>query len=146
MASALFSPIALRGLTLPNRITVSPMCQYASENGSATDWHLMHLGTLSLGGAALVMTEMTDVNPAGRVTAKCAAMSVGLITEPKQAADIIASGRADMIALARAAMWNPRWAWHAAEALGAETAYAPKMMLCHPKLRPQVFPNRLQPA
>ena len=371
MASALFSPIALRGLTLPNRITVSPMCQYNSENGSATDWHLMHLGTLSLGGAALVMTEMTDVNPAGRITAKCAGMysdgneaamkrvidfcrtygvakhglqlahagrkgstqtpldggkplkpgqdggwkteapsalpfgpdwpvpealtgeqikrligewvaaakraerigydlieihgghgylvhqflspisnqrmdeyggslenrmrfalevfaavravwpadkpmgmrvsgtdwmeggwtpeetvalaielkklgcdyldvssggidprakipfapgfqvpfgekvrreaglptmSVGLITEPKQAEDIIASGRADMIALARGAMWNPRWAWHAAEALGAETAFAPKMMLCHPKLRPQVFPNRLAPA
>jgi len=73
-------------------------------------------------------------------------MSVGLITEPKQAEDIIASGRADMIALARGAMWNPRWAWHAAEALGAETAFAPKMMLCHPKLRPQVFPNRLAPA
>jgi 2,4-dienoyl-CoA reductase-like NADH-dependent reductase (Old Yellow Enzyme family) len=366
MASALFSPITLRGLTLPNRITVSPMCQYNSENGSANDWHLMHLGTLSLGGAALVMTEMTNVNPAGRITPKCAGMysddneaamkrvidfcrtygvakhgiqlahagrkgstqappqgskplrpgeggwiteapsalpfapdwpvpkaltkqeigklveqwvsaakraerigydliemhgghgylmhqflspisnqrsdeyggslenrmrfpleafaavraawpsdkpmgirvsatdwmeggwtpeetvvfarelkklgcdymdvssggvdprakiplapgyqvplgekvrketglptmSVGLITEPNQAEDIIASGKADMIALARGAMWNPRWAWHAAEALGAETAYAPKMMLCHPKLRPQVFPTR----
>ena len=74
MASALFSPITLRGLTLENRITVSPMCQYNSDNGCATDWHLMHLGTLSLGGAALVMTEMTDVTPAGRITDRCAGM------------------------------------------------------------------------
>jgi 2,4-dienoyl-CoA reductase-like NADH-dependent reductase (Old Yellow Enzyme family) len=367
MASALFSPITLRGLTLPNRIAVSPMCQYNSENGSATDWHMMHLGHLSLGAGALVITEMTNVNPVGRITSKCAGMysddneaamkrvidfckkygvakhgiqlahagrkasttppalggkplkpgedggwqtkapsaipfapdwpvpqaltkqeikqlvdewvaaakraervgydliefhgghgylvhqflsplanqrtdeyggslenrmrfpleafaavravwpsdkpmgirvsatdwmdggwtpeetvvfarelkklgcdymdvstggvdprakiplapayqvpfaekvrkeagiptmSVGLITDPKQAEDIIASGKADMIALGRGAMWDPRWSWHAAEALGAETAYAPKMMACHPKMRPQVFPNR----
>ena len=68
-------------------------------------------------------------------------MSVGLITDPKQAEDIIASGKADMIAIGRGALWDPRWAWHAAEALGAETAYAPKMMACHPSMRPQVFPN-----
>ncbi len=371
MASALFSPITLRGLTLPNRIVVSPMCQYNSDNGSASDWHLMHLGQFSLGAGALVMTEMTDVEPAGRISARCAGMwsdqneaamkrvidfcrqygvvkhgiqlahagrkgstqtpaqggkplkpeeeggwrtrapsaipfapdwpvpealtregikalivqwvaavkraerigydlvelhgghgylvhqflsplsnqrsdeyggslenrmrfplelfaamraawpaekpmgirisatdwieggwtpeeavvfaralkqlgcdyidvssggldlrqkiplapgyqaplsekvrkeagiptmTVGLITEPRLAEDIVASGKADMIAIARGAMWNPRWSWHAAEALGAETAYAPKMMACHPKLRPQVFPNRLQPA
>jgi len=367
MASALFSPITLRGLTLPNRIAVSPMCQYNSDEGSATDWHLMHLGSFSLGAAALVMTEMTNVDPAGRITARCAGMysdrneaamkhvidfcrqygiakhgiqlahagrkgstqtpaqgakplkpgedggwrtrapsatpfapdwpapealtkqgikelveqwiaaarraerigydliemhgghgylihqflspisnqrsdeyggslenrmrfplevfaavravwpadkpmgirvsaidwmdggwtpeetvvfarelkklgcdymdvssggldprqkiplapgyqapfaekvrkeagmptmSVGLITDPRQAEDIIAFGQADMIAIARGAMWNPRFAWHAAEELGAETAYAPKMMACHPKMRPQVFPNR----
>ena len=370
MASALFSPITLRGLTLPNRIAVSPMCQYNSENGSASDWHLMHLGQMSLGAGALVMTEMTNVNPAGRITAKCAGMysddneaamkrvidfcrkygvakhgiqlahagrkgstlppaqggaalkpgdggwrtrapsaipfapdwpapealskqgirelvdqwvaaakraqrigydlieihgghgylvhqflsplsnqrsdeyggslenrmrfplevyaavraawpkdkpmgirvsatdwmdggwtpeetvvfarelkklgcdymdvssggldprqkiplapgyqvpfsekvrkeagiatmTVGLITDAKQAEEIIASGKADMIAIARGAMWNPRWSWHAAEVLGAEAAYAPKMMACHPKLRPQAFPNRLQAA
>lgn len=371
MASALFSPIVFRGLTLPNRIAVSPMCQYNSDNGSATDWHLMHLGSFSLGAAALVMTEMTNVNPAGRISARCAGlwsdeneaalkrvidfcrqygvarlglqlahagrkastqtpaqggkalmpevpggwkteapsaipyapdwpvpeamskqrikelisewvaavrraerigydlievhgghgylvhqflspisnqrddeyggslenrmrfplelfaamraawpadkpmgirvsatdwieggwtpeetvilarelkklgcdymdvssggldprqkiplspgyqvpfgakvrkeagiatMSVGLITEPKQAEEIIASGKADMIVIGRAAMWNPRWAWHAAEQLGAETAYAPNMMACHPKLRPEVFPNRRRPA
>jgi 2,4-dienoyl-CoA reductase-like NADH-dependent reductase (Old Yellow Enzyme family) len=74
MASALFSPITLRGLTLPNRIAVSPMCQYNSENGSATDWHLMHLGQMSLGAGALVITEMTNVNPVGRITSKCAGM------------------------------------------------------------------------
>jgi 2,4-dienoyl-CoA reductase-like NADH-dependent reductase (Old Yellow Enzyme family) len=370
MSSALFSPITLRGLTLPNRVAISPMCQYNSEDGCATDWHLMHLGSFSLGAAALVMTEMTNVNPAGRISAKCAGMysdeneaamkrvidfcrkygvakqglqiahagrkgstqtpaqggkalkpeeggwktqapsalpyasdwpvpealskqgikqllaqwiaavkraerigydlievhgghgylvhqflsplsnqrtdeyggslenrmrfplelfaamraawpadkpmgmrvsatdwvdggwtpeetvvlarelkklgcdyldvssggldprqkiplapgyqapfaekvrketglptmSVGLITEPKQAEEIIASGKADMIAIARGAMWDPRWAWHAAEALGAETPYAPKTMACHPSLRPQVFPNRQKAA
>ena len=370
MTSALFSPITLRGLTLPNRVVVSPMCQYASEDGSATDWHLMHLGSLSLGAAGLVMTEMTDVNPVGRITPKCAGMysdanegalrrvhdfcrtygvaklgvqlghagrkgstqppvaggkplgpqdggwitlapsarpyapdwplpqamtrediqgtiadfaaaarridrigfdlielhgahgylihqflsplsnqrtddyggslknrirfaldvfaavravwsedkplgmrvsatdwieggwtpeetvmlarelkalgcdfidvssggsdprqaiplapgfqvpfsdqvrreagvktmSVGLITGARQAEDIIASGKADFICIARAAMWDPRWAWHAAEELGAEAPYAPKMMACHPALRPQVFPHRHKPA
>ena len=366
MASALFSPITMRGLTLPNRIVVSPMCQYNSNDGSANDWHLMHLGSLSLGAAGLVMTEMTDVNPVGRISPKCAGiwsdanetalkrvhdfcrtygvaklgvqlahagrkgptmtpaqggkpilegpdawtpeapsalpydtgwpmpramtkddikrvlgefaaaakridrigfdvielhgahgylghqflsplsnqrtdeyggssenrmrfmlemfqsvrdafnadkpigvrlsatdwveggwtpeetvvlarklkelgcdyvdvstggldprqkiplspgyqvpfgekvrketgiktMSVGLITAPKQAEKIIASGKADFVVLGRGVMYDPRWAWHAAEELGAETAYAPKMMACHPKMRPQVFPNR----
>jgi 2,4-dienoyl-CoA reductase-like NADH-dependent reductase (Old Yellow Enzyme family) len=73
-------------------------------------------------------------------------MSVGLITGYQQAEDILTSGKADLICIARAAMWDPRWAWHAAEELGAETAYAPKMMASHPKLRPQVFPKRAQPA
>ncbi|OFW05206.1 MAG: oxidoreductase [Acidobacteria bacterium RIFCSPLOWO2_02_FULL_68_18] len=371
MASALFSPITLRGLTLPNRIVVSPMCQYSSDNGTATDWHLMHLGSMSLGAAALVMTEMTNVTPAGRITPKCAGlwsdeneaglkrvidfcktygvarqgiqlahagrkgsteppllggrplapgidggwqteapsalpygpdwpvpaemsrarlqtligefvsaveraerigydlvelhgghgylvhqflsplsnqrrddyggslasrmrfplelfaamraawpadkpmgirvsatdwvdggwtpdetvafareleqrgcdymdvssggldlrqklplapayqtpfarkvrteagiptMTVGLITDPALAEDIVAGGRADMVALGRGVMWDPRWAWHAAEALGVETEYAPKMKSCHPALRPQVFPRRQTPA
>ncbi len=74
MASVLFSPITLRGLTLPNRVVVSPMCQYNSDNGSANDWHLMHLGNMSLGCAGLVMCEMTDVNPQGRITPRCAGM------------------------------------------------------------------------
>ena len=370
MASVLFSPITLRGLTLPNRVVVSPMCQYNSDNGSANDWHLMHLGNMSLGCAGLVMCEMTDVNPQGRISPKCAGMwsddneaalkrvhdfcrtygvaklgvqlahagrkgpttppaaggkpildgpdawtpeapsaipydtgwpvpramtkddikrcigefaaaakrvdrigydvielhgahgylahqflspisnkrtdeyggstenrmrfaiemyeavravwpeqkplgmrvsatdwvdggwtpeetvllakelkkrgldymdvstggldpkqkiplaagyqvpfsekvkaetglttmTVGLIAGYRQAEDIVASGKADMVCLARGAMWDPRWAWHAAEELGAETAYAPKMMACQPKLRPQLFPNRAQPA
>ncbi len=365
MTSTLFSPLALRGLTLPNRIAVSPMCQYASVDGSATDWHLMHLGSLSLGAAGLLMVEMTNVGPEGRISAKCAGlwsdaneaalkrvvdfcrtygvaklgvqlahagrkastqtpaeggkplgedeggwatigpsplpfaegwstpkdlgvegihkltadfvaatvradrlgfdlvelhgghgylihqflsplsnqrtdeyggslenrmrfpletfaamravwpagkpmgvrisatdwleggftpdeavvlakrlkdlgcdyldvstggldprqqiplspgyqvefaarirreagiatMSVGLIDKPDQAEAIIASGEADMVALARGALYDPRWAWHAAEALGAETAYAPKLRVCHPSLRPQLFPD-----
>ena len=370
MASALFSPITMRGLTLPNRIVVSPMCQYASDNGSATDWHLMHLGSFSLGAAGLVMTEMTDVCPQGRISPRCAGMwsdenekalkrvhdfcrtygvaklgvqlahagrkgpqtvpaqggkpilegpdawtpeapsalaydtgwpvphamtkddikrvlgefaaaakrvdrigydvielhgahgylghqfisplsnqrtdeyggssenrmrfvlemfqavrdafnankpvgmrvsatdwvdggwtpeetvvlarklkdlgcdfmdvttggldprqkiplapgyqvpfgekvrketgiktmSVGLITSAKQAEDIIASGKADFVVLGRGVLYDPRWAWHAAEELGAETDYAPKLRAAHPSLRPQVFPSRQKPA
>jgi 2,4-dienoyl-CoA reductase-like NADH-dependent reductase (Old Yellow Enzyme family) len=370
MPSALFSPITLRGLTLPNRVVVSPMCQYASNDGSATDWHLMHLGNFSLGAAGLVIAEMTNVNAVGRISLKCAGlysddneaasrrvvdfcrtygvaklgvqlghagrkgstmppgaggkplkpeegawetvapsaipfgegwhtpramtkddikqtvddyvaatqraerigydlielhgghgylvhqfmsplsnqrtdeyggslenrmrfplevfaairatwpkdkpmgirisatdwvdggwapddavalarelkkrgcdyidvssgqldprqkipfaphyntpfaekikresgiptMSVGMITGAREAEDIVASGKADLICLARGAMWDPRWAWHAAEELGAETPYAPKTMPCHPSMRPQVFPNRAKPA
>ena len=65
-----------------------------------------------------------------------------MITEPQQAEDIVASGRADMVALARGMMYDPRWAWHAAEALGAETAYAPGYARCHPARWPQAFPSR----
>jgi 2,4-dienoyl-CoA reductase-like NADH-dependent reductase (Old Yellow Enzyme family) len=366
MASVLFSPISLRGLTLPNRVVVSPMCQYNSDNGSANDWHLMHLGGFSLGCAGLVICEMTDVTPIGRITPKCAGMwsdeneaalkrvhdfcrtygvaklgvqlahagrkgptttpaqggkpilskeeggwtpeapsalpydtgwpvphamtkndikrcigefvastkrvdrigydlielhgahgyllhqfmsplsnrrtdeyggslenrirfplevfhavraawpqqkplgirvsatdwvdggwtleetlvlakelkklgcdyidvstggldprqkiplapgfqvpfadkvkretgiptmSVGLIAGYRQAEDIIAAGKSDFICIARGAMWDPRWAWHAAEELGAETPYAPKMVRCQPKFRPELYPK-----
>ncbi|HEY2418508.1 MAG TPA: oxidoreductase, partial [Steroidobacteraceae bacterium] len=74
MPSALFSPIALRGLSLPNRIVVSPMCQYNSSAGSATDWHLMHLGSLSMGAAGLLMVEMTNVSLQGRISPRCATL------------------------------------------------------------------------
>jgi len=370
MTSVLFSPVTMRGLTLPNRVVVAPMCQYYSNDGSANDWHLMHLGNMSLGGAGLVICEMTSVNPQGRISPKCAGMwsdeneaalqrvhdfcrrygvaklgvqlahagrkgpitpppaggkpilegphawtpeapsaipydngwavpramtkddikrcigefaaaakridrigydvielhgghgylahqflspisnkrtdeyggslenrmrftmemyesvravwpdnkpiglrvsatdwvdggwtpeetvvlakemkrrgldfmdvssgglsplqkisiapgyqvpfadkvkretgintmSVGLIAGYQQAEDILVQGKADMICLARGALWNPRWAWHAAEELGADTPYAPKMMACHPKLRPQLFPKHAQSA
>jgi 2,4-dienoyl-CoA reductase-like NADH-dependent reductase (Old Yellow Enzyme family) len=366
MASVLFSPITLRGLTLPNRVVVSPMCQYNSDNGSANDWHLMHLGGFSLGCSGLVICEMTDVTPIGRITPKCAGMwsdeneaalkrvhdfcrtygvaklgvqlahagrkgptatpaaggkpilskeeggwtpeapsalpfdtgwpvphamtkddikrcigefvastkrverigfdlielhgahgyllhqfmsplsnrrtdeyggslenrirfplevfravraawpqqkplgirvsatdwvdggwtldetlvlarelkklgcdyidvstggldprqkiplapgfqvpfadkvkrqtgiptmTVGLIAGYRQAEDILAAGKSDFICIARGAMWDPRWAWHAAEELGAETPYAPKMMRCQPKFRPELYPK-----
>ncbi|HTW75995.1 MAG TPA: NADH:flavin oxidoreductase/NADH oxidase [Steroidobacteraceae bacterium] len=370
MSSALFSSISFRGLTLPNRIVVSPMCQYASVNGSATDWHLMHLGSLSMGAAGLVMVEMTNVALSGRISARCAAlcsdeneaalkrvidfcraygvaklgiqlahagrkgsqqppaeggkpltaaqgawqtvapsaipfgegwpaphaltrgeiqqliadhvqavqraqrigfdvvemhgahgylvhqflsplsnhrsdeyggplqnrmrfgletfaamraawpaekpmgirvsatdwveggwqpeeavafarelkalgcdyvdtssggldprqkiplapgyqvpfaerirreagiatMSVGLIDKPEQAEQIVSSGQADLVVLARGALYDPRWAWHAAEALGAETQYAPKYRVCHPSLRPELFAQRRRPV
>lgn len=74
MSSALFSPITFRGLTLPNRIAVSPMCQYNSSNGSANDWHLVHLGQLSMGAAGLVIVEMTNVTMDGRISLKCATL------------------------------------------------------------------------
>jgi 2,4-dienoyl-CoA reductase-like NADH-dependent reductase (Old Yellow Enzyme family) len=370
MVSVLFSPFTMRGLTLPNRVVVSPMCQYASNDGSATDWHLQHLGSFSLGAAGLVMTEMTMVSRVGRISLKCAGlysdeneaamkrvidfcktfgiakqgvqighagrkgstlppaqggqplkpeegawetlgpspipfgegwhipremtkaelkqttddfvsavkraerigydlveihgghgyllnqflsplanqrkdeyggslenrmryplevfaatravwpkdkpmgirvsavdwvdggttiedtvafakelkklgcdyvdvssgqvdlrqkipfapaynapfaeqvrreaqiptMTVGLITKAREAEDLIASGKVDMVCIARGAMWDPRWAWHAAEELGAEAPYAPKTMPAHPSMRPQVFPNRAKPA
>ena len=68
MPSALFSPITLRGLTLPNRIAVSPMCQYNSTDGTANDWHLMHIGQFALGGFGLIIAEMTNVNMVGRIS------------------------------------------------------------------------------
>src|SRR6476469_4863733 len=66
--SQLFSPLRLRGVTFRNRIVVSPMCQYSSEDGMATDWHLVHLGSRAVGGAALVVAEATAVSPEGRIT------------------------------------------------------------------------------
>ena len=66
--SQLFSPYALRSLTLANRIVVSPMCQYSADNGKATDWHMIHLGHLALSGAGLLMLEATSVEPEGRIT------------------------------------------------------------------------------
>lgn len=66
--SVLFSPLTIRGLTLRNRIGVSPMCQYSSNNGFANDWHLVHLGGLATGGAALVFSEAAAVTPEGRIS------------------------------------------------------------------------------
>ena len=66
--SSLFSPISLRNLSLPNRIVVSPMCQYVADHGKATAWHTVHLGGLALSGAAAVIIEATAVEPAGRIT------------------------------------------------------------------------------
>ena len=63
----LFQPLALRGLTLKNRIVISPMCQHAAEGGHATAWHLVHLGKFVLGGAGLILTESTAVDPRGRI-------------------------------------------------------------------------------
>jgi 2,4-dienoyl-CoA reductase-like NADH-dependent reductase (Old Yellow Enzyme family) len=67
-APHLFAPLTLRGVTLPRRIVVSSMCQYSSDDGSASDWHLVHLGSRAVGGAALVMTEATAVTPEGRIS------------------------------------------------------------------------------
>jgi 2,4-dienoyl-CoA reductase-like NADH-dependent reductase (Old Yellow Enzyme family) len=64
----LFSPLTVRSITLRNRIGVSPMCQYAAENGLLNDWHLVHLGARAVGGAALVIVEPTAVEPRGRIT------------------------------------------------------------------------------
>lgn len=71
MSAQLFTSFSMRGLTLPNRVVVSPMCQYMSENGSANDWHLMHLGQFAMGAAGLIITEATHVSPVGRITPNC---------------------------------------------------------------------------
>ena len=64
----LFDPLTIRSVTLRNRIGVSPMCMYSSEDGAATDWHFVHLGSRAVGGAALVIAEATAVSPEGRIS------------------------------------------------------------------------------
>jgi 2,4-dienoyl-CoA reductase-like NADH-dependent reductase (Old Yellow Enzyme family) len=64
----LFEPLTLRSVTVPNRIAVSPMCQYSSTDGLANDWHLVHLGSRAVGGAGLIFTEAAAVTPQGRIS------------------------------------------------------------------------------
>jgi 2,4-dienoyl-CoA reductase-like NADH-dependent reductase (Old Yellow Enzyme family) len=64
----LFSPIKIKSIEFKNRIVVSPMCEYSSEDGFASDWHLVHLGSRAVGGAALIITEATAVSPEGRIS------------------------------------------------------------------------------
>jgi len=66
--SKLFTPLTIRSVTFRNRIFVSPMCQYSSRDGMATDWHMVHLGSRAVGGAGLVMAEATAVSPEGRIS------------------------------------------------------------------------------
>ncbi|MEE2689559.1 MAG: NADH:flavin oxidoreductase/NADH oxidase [Pseudomonadota bacterium] len=68
MSSQLFSPFKMRGLTLDNRVIVSPMCEYSAVDGNAQDWHLMHLGQFATGGYGLVITEAAAVEARGRIT------------------------------------------------------------------------------
>ncbi|SEO35139.1 2,4-dienoyl-CoA reductase [Halogranum amylolyticum] len=68
MTESLFSPLSLRETTVPNRVMVSPMCQYSTADGVATDWHLVHLGSRAVGGAGVVMTEATAVEARGRIS------------------------------------------------------------------------------
>ena len=68
----MFTPFRLRGLLLHNRVVVSPMCQYTAEDGDIGDWHLVHLGSRAIGGAGLVIAEMTDVSADARITPGCA--------------------------------------------------------------------------
>jgi 2,4-dienoyl-CoA reductase-like NADH-dependent reductase (Old Yellow Enzyme family) len=66
--SKLYSPLNLKGITLKNRITISPMCQYSAEDGFANNWHLVHLGSRAVGGAGLIIQEATAISPEGRIT------------------------------------------------------------------------------
>ena len=82
MSSRLFTPFSIGGMELANRITIAPMCQYSAVDGSMTDWHLMHLGTLALSGASMMVIEATGVTPEGRITPQC----VGLYSDVNEAA------------------------------------------------------------
>jgi len=68
MSSVLFTPLRLRDVEFRNRIFVSPMCQYSSDDGLPTDWHMVHLGSRAVGGAGMVMVEATAVTPEGRIS------------------------------------------------------------------------------
>jgi 2,4-dienoyl-CoA reductase-like NADH-dependent reductase (Old Yellow Enzyme family) len=82
MSSLLFAPLQLGGVTLPNRIAVSPMCQYSADDGCMNDWHLMHLGGLACSGAGLIVVEATGVTREARISHGC----VGLYNDHNQAA------------------------------------------------------------
>jgi anthraniloyl-CoA monooxygenase len=73
----MFAPFELRNVHLANRVVVSPMCQYSATDGTVDDWHLVHLGSRAVGGAGLVIVEMTNVSAEGRITYGCA----GIYTE-----------------------------------------------------------------
>ena len=81
-ASRLFSPYRMRGLELPNRLVVAPMCQYSADDGSANDWHMMHVGSLANSGAGLFIVEATAVQRDGRITHGC----VGLYSDENERA------------------------------------------------------------
>jgi len=70
----MFVPLTLRGMTLENRVGVSPMCMYQADDGTVNDFHLVHLGSRAVGGAGIVFTEMTNVSPEGRISRGCAGM------------------------------------------------------------------------
>jgi 2,4-dienoyl-CoA reductase-like NADH-dependent reductase (Old Yellow Enzyme family) len=78
---SLFTPIQLGGVTLSNRIVISPMCQYSADDGSMNDWHLTHLGHLAYSGAGLLLAEATHVTREGRITHAC----TGLYSERNEA-------------------------------------------------------------
>jgi anthraniloyl-CoA monooxygenase len=78
----MFQPFRLRGMTLQNRVVVSPMCQYSAKDGLPNDWHMVHLGSRAIGGAGLVFTEMTDVSEDARISPGC----TGLYNDAQEAA------------------------------------------------------------
>jgi anthraniloyl-CoA monooxygenase len=78
----MFQPFRLRGMTLANRVVVSPMCQYSAQDGLPNDWHMVHLGSRAIGGAGLVFSEMTDVSEQARISPGC----TGLYNDAQEAA------------------------------------------------------------
>jgi 2,4-dienoyl-CoA reductase-like NADH-dependent reductase (Old Yellow Enzyme family) len=80
--SHLFDPFTVKSITLRNRIGVSPMCMYSSDDGVSNDWHLVHLGARAVGGAGLIIAEATAVAPEGRITPGCAGLWADKHIEP----------------------------------------------------------------
>ncbi|MBX9710494.1 MAG: NADH:flavin oxidoreductase/NADH oxidase [Xanthobacteraceae bacterium] len=80
--SELFKPWQLGSLALPNRIMIAPMCEYSAQDGSASDWHMIHLGHLALSGSGIMVTEATAVSPEGRISPK----DLGLYSDDNEAA------------------------------------------------------------
>ena len=68
----MFTPFTLRGMTVVNRVVMSPMCMYSADDGTTNDFHLVHLGSRDMGGSGLVFTEMTNVEREGRISPGCA--------------------------------------------------------------------------
>ncbi len=97
--ATLFDPLPLRGLTLRNRIVVSPMQQYSSENGLANDWHLVHLGSRAVGGAGLLITESTAITPQGRSTYHDMGLWDDAQVEPWQRINAFVQGQGAKIAV-----------------------------------------------
>jgi NADPH2 dehydrogenase len=120
----LFDPLTLRGLTLRNRIMMSPMCQYvAGEDGIATDWHMVHYGTRAVGGVGLIMIEATAVEPRGRISAGDLGLWDDAQVEPlaRIAAFCHAQGAKVGVQLGHAG----RKAWSSDRGHGPETSVAP---------------------
>jgi 2,4-dienoyl-CoA reductase-like NADH-dependent reductase (Old Yellow Enzyme family) len=82
MTSQLFTPFSVGSMMLANRVTIAPMCQYSAINGTMTDWHLMHLGTLAISGASMLVIEATGIAPEGRITRHC----TGLYSDENESA------------------------------------------------------------
>ena len=121
----LLTPFTVRGLTLKNRIVVSPMCQYSAIDGVANDWHLVHLGRFAIGGAALVFVEATGVEARGRISPG----DMGLYNDDQaralsRIADFLkANGAAAGIQLAHAGRkGSTRRPWHGNQELNDEDA------------------------
>ena len=96
----MFTPLKLRGMTLSNRVAMSPMCMYSATDGVATDFHVVHLGSRAVGGAGMAMTEMTGVSPEGRISKGCAGIwSDDHIAPWKRVVDFVHAHTTSKIAL-----------------------------------------------
>jgi len=138
----LFEPLTLRGVTLRNRIVVSPMCMYSAQDGVANDWHLVHLASRAIGGAGLVMTEATAVLPEGRISPQDLGLWQDEQTAPlARIVDAIHQhGAAAGIQLAHAGRKGSTWAPHEGEGAvpaerGGWSVVAPSALAFSPTYR-----------